>query len=83
MTNTELTDRIILQGRAFVRAIEALGTIEPSGRFERALARPPVAAYKCRLRGIVAATPAWASEEILSASERIWDDRPVLWTSEI
>jgi hypothetical protein len=27
----ELTDRIIAQGRALVRAIEALGTIEPTG----------------------------------------------------
>ena len=31
MTDPELTDRIISQGRAFVYAIEALGTIEPSG----------------------------------------------------
>ena len=38
MTNPDLTDLIITQGRALVRAIEALGTIEPSGWFERALA---------------------------------------------
>lgn len=38
MTNLELTDRILRQGRALVRAIEALGTIEPTGPFERALA---------------------------------------------
>jgi hypothetical protein len=31
------TDRIIAQGQALARAIEALGTIEPTGPFERAL----------------------------------------------
>jgi len=31
-----------------------------------------------RLRAIVEAAPAWVSEEILSASERIGDDRAVL-----
>jgi hypothetical protein len=65
-----LTDRIILQGRALVRAIEALGTIEPTGPFERALARLLLAAYKRRLRAIVKVVPTWVSEEILSASER-------------
>jgi len=34
-----LTDRILRQGKAFVRTIEALGTIEPTDPFERALAR--------------------------------------------
>jgi len=38
MTDPALTDRIISQGRALVRPIEALGTIEVSGPFERALA---------------------------------------------
>jgi hypothetical protein len=33
-------------------------------------------------RAIVAATPAWVSEEILSASEKIGDQRAVLWISE-
>lgn len=37
MTGPELTDRIIAQGKALVRAIEALGTVEPSGPLERAL----------------------------------------------
>jgi hypothetical protein len=37
MADAALTDRIIAQGHALVRAIEALGTIEPSGPFERAL----------------------------------------------
>jgi hypothetical protein len=31
MNDPALTDRILRQGRALVRAIEALGTIEPSG----------------------------------------------------
>jgi len=35
-----------------------------------------------RLRGIVTAAPAWVSEEILSASERIGNDRAVLWMSD-
>jgi hypothetical protein len=70
------------QGRALVRAIEALGTIQPSGPFERALARLLIAAYKRRLRGIVEIASAWVSEEILSASEHIGDDRAVLWISE-
>ena len=30
VTNPELTDRILRQGRALVRAIETLGTIKPS-----------------------------------------------------
>jgi hypothetical protein len=70
----DLTNRIILQGRALVRAIEALGTIEPTGRLL-------MAAYKRRLRAIVKVVPTWVSEEILSASERIGDDSTVLWTS--
>jgi hypothetical protein len=76
------TDRILRQGRALVRAIEALGTIEPTGPFERALARLLMAAYKRRLRAIVKVVPTWVSEEILSASEHIGDDRAVLWMSE-
>jgi len=38
MTAPELTDRIIAQGRALVRAIEALDTIEPSDPIEWTLA---------------------------------------------
>ena len=34
-----------------------------------------------RLRGIVTAAPAWVSEEILSASERIGDTRAAQWVS--
>jgi len=49
MTNPDQTDRLISQGRALVRAIEALGTIKPTGPFERALARLLMAAYKRRV----------------------------------
>jgi hypothetical protein len=55
VTNPELIDHILRQGRALVRAIEALGTIQPSGPFQRALARLLTAAYKQRLRITVAA----------------------------
>ena len=81
MNDPALTDHILRQGKAPVRAIEALGTIEPTGPFERALARLLMAAYKRRLRAIVKVVPTWVSEEILSASEHIGDDRAVLWIS--
>jgi hypothetical protein len=52
VTDPELTDHILRQGRALVRAIEALGTIQPFGPFERALACLLMDAYKrgCGLR---------------------------------
>ena len=54
MNNTDLTDRIIAQGRALMHAIETVGTIiEPSGPFERALVGLLMAAYQRTLRGIV------------------------------
>lgn len=59
------------QGKALVRAIEALATIKPSGATERAIASLLLRVYKRRLRGIVAVAPSWMSEEILSASQRI------------
>jgi hypothetical protein len=75
----EHVDRIIQQGRALVRAIEALDTIDPSGPLERLIAGLLLAAYKRRLRGIVEAVPSWMTERILSASEQIKDKRMVLW----
>jgi hypothetical protein len=54
MTNPAHTDRVIAQGKALVRAIEALSTIEPTGWFERWQMRLLQAAYKQRLRVIVA-----------------------------
>jgi hypothetical protein len=77
----ELTDHILRQGRALVCGIETLGTIEPTGPFERALARLLMSAYKRRLRAVVRVVPTWVSEEILSASKHIREDRAVLWSS--
>ena len=57
-------------------------TIESSGPIEQALVCVLLAAYKRRLWAIVEAAPDWVAEEILSASERIGDDRAVLWMSE-
>ncbi len=82
MANSELTETILEQGKALVRAIEALGTIEPSGWFERMLAGILMAVYKQRLRGIVETAPAWVGEQILSASQHVGEDRPAVWMSE-
>ena len=78
----ERVDHIIQQGRALVRAIEALGTIEASGLFERLIAGLLLAAYKRRLRATVEVSPEWVVERILSASERIGDRRMALWMSD-
>jgi hypothetical protein len=78
----DLTGHIVAPGCALVRAIEALGATEPTGPFERALARLLMAAYRRRLRAIVKVVPTWVSEDILSVSEYIRKDRAVLWMSE-
>lgn len=80
-TDAEVTGRVIAQDRALVRAIEALGTIDPTGPFERAIAGLLTAAYKRRLKAIVAAAPSWVGEQILSASGRVGDDRAAAWMS--
>jgi hypothetical protein len=77
MTSPEFTDSTIIQGRALVRAIKALGAIEPSDPFERVVAELFQAAYRRRLTEIVEAAPAWVAEEILGASERVADQRVV------
>jgi len=59
MTTFVLNHHTLTQGRALVRAIEALGTIDPSGPIERAAARLLLYAYKRRLRGVVEAAPSW------------------------
>ncbi len=82
MTEPTHTDRIIEQGRALVRAIEALDTIEPTGPIERFLVWFLQSAYKHRLRAIVKAAPSWVTEEILSASEHLRSDRPAVWWSD-
>jgi hypothetical protein len=76
------TEKILEQGKALVRAIEALKAIEPSGPDEREMASRLLETYRRRLHAIVASAPAWVSEEILSASQGIGGDRPVLWRSD-
>jgi len=73
---------IITQGRVLVRAIEAIGTIEPNGWFKRKIARFRQAVYKRRLQALVVALPDWVTEEILSASQHIGEDGAVVWWSE-
>jgi hypothetical protein len=60
-TDPVRTDSSIEQGKALVRAIEALSTIEPSGWFERWQAKMLQTAYKERLRAIIAGVPEWAA----------------------
>ena len=79
MDDAKITDRVIRQGRALVRAIEALEIIEPSASFEHAIAGLLVKAYKRRLRAIVGAVPTWAGDRILAASESIPDRRAALF----
>ena len=81
VNDVELTERILRQGKALVRAIEALETIDPSGLPERLIVRVLLDVYRRRLRGIVALAPSWMGEEILSASEGIDEHRPVHWIS--
>ena len=81
LDHTNPTDQIISQGRALVRAIEAMDIITPTSRFERWQTRLLQTAYKYRLRGLIKAAPAWVAEQILSASERIGEDRAAVWMS--
>jgi hypothetical protein len=76
------TERVLEQGKALVRGIEALDTIKPSGPVERVIVWLLLQAYRPRLRAIVASAPTWISEEVLSASERIGQDRAAVWLSE-
>ncbi len=82
MTDSNVTEHILEQGKVLVRAIEALGVIEPSGWFERALAGILMAVYKRRLQGIIATAPAWVGEQILSASQHVGEGRAAVWFSE-
>jgi hypothetical protein len=82
MTDPDTTARVIRQGKALVRAIESLITIEPSGPIERFIVGLLLAAYKRLLRRIVESAPGWVSEETLSASEHIGNDQAMLWMSD-
>ena len=57
MPDRETTDHILRQGKALVRAIEAMGIIEPTNRLERKLASLLLHLYKRRLRGPLEAAP--------------------------
>lgn len=77
-----VTEKILEQGKALVRAIEALETIQKSGPLERAMVWLLLEAYRHRLREIIKAAPSWMGEEILSASEGIGEKRAAIWLSE-
>jgi hypothetical protein len=74
----EPANPIIAQGRALVRAIEALDAIVPSGRLEMYFARLLMSIYKHRLRQTLKLAPVWISEEIMSVSEQTGEDRETL-----
>jgi hypothetical protein len=76
------TEQILEQGKALVRAIEALESINPTGPIERVQVWFLLQAYRRRLRAIVAAAPAWMAEEILSASQHIEEDWAAVWMSD-
>jgi hypothetical protein len=78
----EVTECVLEQGKALVRAIEALETIEPTGPIERVQAWFLLQAYRRRLRGLIELAPEWVTEEMLSASERIGSERAAVWMSE-
>jgi len=63
------------EGQALVRAIEALETIEPAGPIERKQVRFLLRVHRRRLRAVVAAVPGWLTEELLSASQAVGEDR--------
>jgi hypothetical protein len=69
------TGRIICQGKALVRAIEALETIDVAGPLDRAMVSLLLHTYRRRLRGPIELAPRRVGEATLSASERIGDDR--------
>jgi hypothetical protein len=70
----EPTNPIVTQGRALVRAIEALDAIVPSGRLEMYFAKLLTSIYKHRLRQTLKLAPVWISEEIMSISEQTRED---------
>lgn len=69
MATADRTTKAVAQGQALVRAIEAMGTIKPSGLFERATAGLLLPGYKRRLKAVIGLVPAWAGKKILGASQ--------------
>jgi hypothetical protein len=82
MTDPDVVARTIRQGKALVRAIESLSTIEATGPIERFIVVLLLPAYKRRLRAIIGSAPAWMSEDILTASEHIEGERTAMWWSD-
>lgn len=78
LNEIEPPNPIVAQGRALVRAIEALDAIVPSGRLERYFARLLTSIYKHRLRQTLRLAPVWISEEIMSVSEQIKENMEIL-----
>ena len=67
----EVAEHLIEEGCALVQAIEGLRVIEPSGWFERAISSLLLAAYRRRLKMIIATAPPWVVGRILSAVEGV------------
>ncbi len=68
MKKLESADPTVDHGRALIRAIEALGIVELSDPFERAVAELFQEAYKRRLMEILDTAPSWIADEILNTS---------------
>ena len=79
MAEHDRPDHLITQGRALVRAIQALETIEPSDEAKQAPARQLIAVYRQGLRTIIGAAPTWVGDRILGASDSIADNRGALF----
>jgi hypothetical protein len=69
MNEADITDCVVAQGRALTRAIDAIGEIEPSGWFERALSGLLLADYRRRLERIPEETPDWIKKAIIAKEE--------------
>jgi hypothetical protein len=75
MRGIETAERILEQGQALVRAIEALETIEQTGPLEREMVWFLLEAYRHRLQEIIKTAPSWMGEEIMSASRAVGSSR--------
>ena len=59
MTDLNLIDHLITQPRPLLHTLDSLTTIEPSAPLGHPLSHLPLAAYRRRLRSIVAVATAW------------------------
>ena len=76
--DAERTQCVVAQGRALVYAIEGLRVIQSSGWFGRAIGRLLLAAYRRRLKMIIAAVPTCVGGRILCVAEGVGGATP-LW----